>query len=304
MRLRVCVLAGLAVAMAGMALAEAPPSSPRPKPRVVQVAAAPVPAPVAAPEVQAVVTAVPSLRPKPRPDSFVVASAPAATPEEIVPAAMVQSSAAVVASEKKGLFGFLRPNKRPNGLADKKLAAAVKVSPGKQAVVSKKGSVCGDPSIKGEKLASITAKVRGCGISDPVRITSVAGVRLSTPATVNCDTAKALKSWVEKGVEPVYGQGKVVQLEIFGSYSCRPRNNKKGAKVSEHGRGNAVDVGGLTFSNGKSVSVLRNYDTSMRKIHKAACGIFGTTLGPGSDGYHENHLHFDIARHRSGTYCR
>ena len=137
-----------------------------------------------------------------------------------------------------------------------------------------------------------------------MRVTSVGGVRLSTPATINCGTAKALKSWVENGVEPVYGKGKVVQLEIFASYSCRPRNNKKGAKVSEHGRGNAIDIGGLTFANGKSVSVLRNYDKSMRQIHKKACGIFGTTLGPGSDGYHENHLHFDTISYRGGPYCR
>jgi hypothetical protein len=39
-------------------------------------------------------------------------------------------------------------------------------------------------------------------------------------------------------------------------------------------------------------------------MHRAACGRFGTTLGPGSDGMHEDHLHFDTARHANGPYCR
>jgi hypothetical protein len=62
------------------------------------------------------------------------------------------------------------------------------------------------------------------------------------------------------------------------------------------------------LGNGQVLDVLRDYRGGegkvLRTAHKAACGTFGTTLGPGSDGYHENHLHFDTARYRSGTYCR
>ncbi|MFY9319919.1 extensin family protein, partial [Lentibacter algarum] len=43
---------------------------------------------------------------------------------------------------------------------------------------------------------------------------------------------------------------------------------------------------------------------AIRAAHKAACGPFGTTLGPGSDGYHEDHLHFDTARYSGGPYCK
>ncbi len=144
----------------------------------------------------------------------------------------------------------------------------------------------------------------GCGIANPVKVTSVAGVRLSQPATLDCDTARALKTWVERGLLPAYGRAKVVEMQVAGHYVCRTRNHKAGAKVSEHGKGRAIDIAGFTFSNGKSVLVARNFDKPMRKAHKAACGIFGTTLGPGSDGMHEDHLHFDTAKHRSGSYCR
>lgn len=177
--------------------------------------------------------------------------------------------------------------------------------PGKELVVpSAKGSVCGDPTIRGEVLAPIGAKVNGCGIPNPVRVTSVGGIRLSQPATIDCATAKALKRWIDTGLTPAYGKQKVVQLQIAGSYMCRTRNHKKGAKISEHGRGKAIDISGFTFANGKTVRVLGNFDATMRKAHRAACGIFGTTLGPGSDGMHEDHLHFDVASHRNGSYCR
>jgi hypothetical protein len=39
-------------------------------------------------------------------------------------------------------------------------------------------------------------------------------------------------------------------------------------------------------------------------MHKAACGPFGTVLGPNSNRFHQDHFHFDTARYRSGSYCR
>lgn len=257
----------------------------------------PVPVLAAAPSKETVTAAKPDPvgpRPKPRPAGLMASKKEA--PETKEAPEIKEASAPAPEKERKGLFGFLRPAKRPEAPPK---PTAEKTAQKK----SVKGSVCGDPDIRGEVLARIPSKVKGCGIEKPVRVTQIAGIRLSTAATINCDTAKAIKKWIERGVVPTYGKGKVVELEIAASYSCRPRNNQRGAKISEHGRGNAIDIGGLTFSNGKSVSVLKDYDKNMRKIHKSACGIFGTTLGPGSDGYHENHLHFDVARYRN-PYCR
>ena len=176
--------------------------------------------------------------------------------------------------------------------------------PKKKEKKSKKGSVCGDPSIKGEKLARLKSAVRGCGVEAPVRVTSVDGIRLSQPATMDCDTAIALKTWIREGLRPAMGQREVVELSIAAHYICRPRNNVKGQKISEHGRGKAIDIAGFVFADGSSWTIANDYNRQTRKAHKAACGIFGTTLGPGSDGYHEDHLHFDTASYRSGPYCR
>jgi hypothetical protein len=186
--------------------------------------------------------------------------------------------------------------------------AAVRILPGKSAITSRKGSVCGDPAIKGEKLAPITSRVRGCGIDEPVRVTSVDGVQLKQSAVIDCTTARALKDWVSGALKPAFGRKDVAALRIAGSYSCRTRNNVKGAPISEHGRGKALDIAAIELANGTTLTVLGDWNRAsgkpLKKAYKAACGTFGTTLGPGSDRFHRDHMHFDTARQRGGAYCR
>ncbi|MFN4193798.1 MAG: extensin family protein [Tabrizicola sp.] len=165
------------------------------------------------------------------------------------------------------------------------------------------GSVCGVAAIKGEEIARISSKVSGCGVEDPVRITSVAGVRLSPAATVDCSIARALNAWVDEVAQPAF-EGRLVQLQIAAHYACRSRNNIKGAKISEHGKGRAMDISAFVLSNGKVLTVASDYNRLLRRIYKAGCGYFKTTLGPGSDGYHEDHFHFDTSARKGGAYCR
>lgn len=286
------------------------PMRPRPRPASL-AAAAPPPQVAGAASVQnaaqdtAQVTA-PTLRPRPRPAAIM-----AAAPE---PTAYVQNAAQVAAP-------LLRPLPRPRSWAQNPPevteVSAANPAPQRQGglfgglfgkrkpsePVPTDGYVCGDPDIRGDELAPVSSNVQGCGIEEPVRVTSVDGIRLTTPATINCTTAKALKTWINEGMRPAFGNREVVELRIAASYICRPRNNVRGAKISEHGRGKAVDISGFLMADGKEWSVAGDYNRTIRRAHKAACGIFGTTLGPGSDGYHEDHLHFDTAN-LDRPYCR
>ena len=167
---------------------------------------------------------------------------------------------------------------------------------------SRKGSVCNNADIKGVALKPIKSRVKGCNVPAPVSVTSVDGVRLVPPATINCETAQALSVWIDQGLQPAF-RNQVVQLNIADTYSCRPRNNVRGAKVSEHGAGNAIDISGFVLRSGKTMTVARNYGAEIKKAKKAACGTFHTTLGPGSDGYHEDHIHLDVAHRRGSAYC-
>ena len=130
-------------------------------------------------------------------------------------------------------------------------------------------------------------------MAQPVRVTAIAGVRLSQPATIDCATASALKDWVKQGLQPAFGRNEVVELQVAGHYVCRPRDSVRGDRISEHGRGKAIDMSGFTLANGQKLSVAQDWrrkdGRAIKAAHKAACGIFGTTLGPGSDSYHENH---------------
>lgn len=172
------------------------------------------------------------------------------------------------------------------------------------------GMVCGDPALQGEFVGNVPGKINGCGVKDAVRLRAVSGVTLSQQAVMDCATAKALKTWVDEGLQPAFKrQGGVVRLRVAAHYVCRTRNHKAGAKISEHGKGRAIDISGVWLENGREISVLKDYRSgragkALRRAQKAACGPFGTVLGPGSDGYHEDHFHFDTARYRSGPYCR
>lgn len=168
---------------------------------------------------------------------------------------------------------------------------------------SKAGSVCGVAAIKGEEIARIASKVNGCGVEDPVVVTSVSGVRLSQAATLDCSIATALNSWVDEVAQPAF-DGRLVEMQIAAHYICRSRNNVKGAKISEHGKGRAIDISAFILSNGTVQTVAQNYNKLLRRIYKAGCSYFKTTLGPGSDGYHEDHFHFDTSARSGGAYCR
>lgn len=169
-------------------------------------------------------------------------------------------------------------------------------------------SVCGRKDIIG---ASATPVRNGqCGIANPVRVTAVAGVRLTNAALIDCTTAKALHKWVEKSAKPALKRkgGGLASIHVVASYSCRTRNSQKGAKLSEHAKGRAVDIAGFQLENGQKLTVLNDWSgqnsKALRKMHKQACGTFGTVLGPKANKFHLDHFHFDTARYRSGAYCR
>ncbi|MDA9208058.1 extensin family protein [Octadecabacter sp.] len=171
------------------------------------------------------------------------------------------------------------------------------------------GNVCGDPDLWGQSIGSVEG-AGSCGIENAVSLTAVAGVTLSTAAQVECGTALALKNWVETGVRPAVGDigGGVTSLRVVAHYACRSRNNQPGARLSEHSFGRAIDIAGIGLADGTEMTVLTGwngaYATQLRQMWQAACGPFGTVLGPDADRHHQDHFHLDTASYRSGSYCR
>lgn len=214
----------------------------------------------------------------------------------------IVSQPAPNAEARGGLIGRLNPFRNASARSQPPRATV-----GGQA----SGNLCGIRGIEGTVIPPITSQVNGCGVAKPVRVTHVDGVKLSQGAIMDCETAAALHKWVQTGVKPAVGRagGGVTGLRVAAHYVCRTRNHRPRARISEHGRGRAIDISGIQLADGTEMSVLRDWRGSthskaLQQMHRAACGTFGTTLGPGSDGMHEDHFHYDTARHRGGPYCR
>ena len=65
--------------------------------------------------------------------------------------------------------------------------------------------------------------------------------------------------------------------------------------LSEHGKANALDVRAIKLANGRSIGLTDRSmprDVRERVLH-SVCARFSTVLGPGSDWYHEDHIHLD-----------
>ncbi|WP_298109589.1 extensin family protein [Bradyrhizobium sp.] len=153
----------------------------------------------------------------------------------------------------------------------------------------------------------------GCGGEDLVRLEAVMlpdehRVTLKPAAILRCKMATAVADWVRSDIEPVAkGLGsEVAELDNFDSYECRGRNRVAGAQLSEHGRANALDVRSFRFADGRTISLTdRNVPRDVREtVLHSACARFSTVLGPGSDGYHEDHIHLDLMeRHNDYRIC-
>ena len=148
-----------------------------------------------------------------------------------------------------------------------------------------------------------------CGALDVVRLEAIilkdrTRIPLTPPATLRCKMAEAVAHWVREDVSPAVSTlGTTLRaIDNYDSYQCRGRNRIMGAKTSEHGLANALDVRGLKLANGNFVDLTdRTLMKDFREnIRRSACARFTTVLGPGSDAFHESHIHLDLAERSRG----
>jgi len=166
---------------------------------------------------------------------------------------------------------------------------------------------------KAESVPDFTEPT-GCGGRNVYRVYDISGISFSQPALVRCEVADTLAEWIANTVQPhakaMFGQN-VASFKVAASFACRPRNNVRGAKLSEHGLANAIDIAAFTLTDGREINVLNDWYSGpgenrafLRAIRSEACGPFHTVLGPGSDVEHKDHIHLDLQKERSGgPYC-
>lgn len=158
-----------------------------------------------------------------------------------------------------------------------------------------------------EVLEPITGE-DGCGAERPLKISSV-GVELKPAVTTRCEVAKALAVWTRDVMVPsakFHLKATPSAMSTGDSYQCRARRGGDQVKVSEHAHANAVDISGIAFSDRETMPIMdrpgsaddaRSFQAAIRG---GACAYFTTVLGPGANGAHADHLHFDLMQRRNG----
>lgn len=152
----------------------------------------------------------------------------------------------------------------------------------------------------------------GCALIDTVRLMDF-GVPSTNLGPMTCPLAANFAAWARYAVLPaarLYFGVEVVKIETYGTYACRNINGNPNmaGKKSEHAHGNAIDVAAFLLSDGRRISLEKNWKGGgaeaqfLRRLHESACKRFNTVLSPDYNAAHYNHFHLDMGG-RAG-FCR
>jgi len=147
-----------------------------------------------------------------------------------------------------------------------------------------------------------------CRIDHPIKVSALSGgIRMSPPATLNCQMALAFARWTRNELAPAarlrYLSG-IHTIHQGSSYSCRRIAGTN--TPSAHSRGNALDVMSIDLDNGRKIDVRKPGFFAFRQrsllntVRADGCSYFTTVLGPGYNADHRNHFHFDLMPRKGG----
>jgi hypothetical protein len=139
---------------------------------------------------------------------------------------------------------------------------------------------------------------------DHVTMPDKTKITISPPATLRCATAEGFSHFIRDDLAPAAADfaAPLASLAGVGSFECRKRNGDGSGKLSEHAKGNAIDVGSIRLRDGKLINLTdpRAPRSFLEQIRALACLRFTTVLGPGSDASHNGHIHLDLLERRGG----
>lgn len=131
-------------------------------------------------------------------------------------------------------------------------------------------------SIKAVTVPQPPLKEGPCGAPAPVRLISIGRkptVIFSPAPVVTCAMVSALDQWLKDDLQPMARKhlgSPIIKVQTMSDYSCRMAYGRKGNKLSEHGRANALDIRGFVLANGKSTHVLDRWGKTKRDLKAEA----------------------------------
>jgi hypothetical protein len=178
---------------------------------------------------------------------------------------------------------------------------------GKLAVIARDPALCRAALAQGgAAFTEAPARVSGfCTTADSIRLTST---RLSPAAPVmRCDLALTYEVWARHVAAPDARRtlgARLTRIDHYGTYACRNIYGRPDARPSQHASARALDVAAFRLSDGRTVSVLKDFNADtpegrfVRQARDGACGLFGAVLSPDYNAAHANHLHLDMSPYR------
>jgi hypothetical protein len=151
-----------------------------------------------------------------------------------------------------------------------------------------------------------------CAVAAPVQVEKInlpdgRQIKLAPPPVLGCVMAAALSAWLRDEGAALLDEGsrRLTALDTAGGYQCRHRNGVDTSKMSEHAKANALDLVGAQWGAARQDFTAPELDLDLAtRLQQSLCARFSTVLGPGSDGFHEGHIHIDLEkRHSSGKLC-
>lgn len=223
-------------------------------------------------------------------------------------AAQNPSASEPVAATSRSAVPILQPRPSPDDGASRPSAAS---APPADARTVGPPSACFQDLVRIARVKPVPpiSDDRGCSADDLVELQAALTpsgqqIALTPPATLRCSMARAVTDWIrDEAVQLAAELGALLASIVTStSFECRGRNRVEGAKPSEHGKANALDVSGFSLADGTVVALT---DSRVAKdvreaLKTSLCQRFSTVLGPGSDSAHENHVHIDLIDRRSG----
>ncbi|KTT74599.1 extensin family protein [Sphingomonas endophytica] len=164
----------------------------------------------------------------------------------------------------------------------------------------------------GVRFAALPPRDDGqCGYDDAVRLDAggARAVALSPAGPgVACPVAAALAIWEWDVLAPAARRhfgARVTRIDHFGSYACRRLYGRDAGAWSEHATADAIDIAGFRLSDGRRISIARDWKAGgrdgaakaafLRDVRDGACQLFATVLSPDYNAAHRDHFHLDQA---------
>ncbi|MEW5963808.1 MAG: extensin family protein [Pseudomonadota bacterium] len=203
-------------------------------------------------------------------------------PQFVAPGALTAAAPARVpafSTEIKDATALGQPaGKWPKTLDDARAEAEAKTAPRTEGWSA--GEIAAAKSHCGEILKKIHAvatpepplKNGHCGAPAPIRLVSIGRnpeVALSPPAVVTCELAESLHTWVTTSLQPLakrHLSAPIVKMEVMSDYSCRNAYGRAKARLSEHGRANALDIRSFVTAKSDTAEVLAHWGPTERDM--------------------------------------